>query len=294
MTMTTPPVLEGGAPRPPLHPRATSADPEPILRDPVSQACTAKQFSESAYQYWCAEIGEAPRLHRKQWEFCFILQALARCGKLAPGMRGLGFGVGREPLAAVFADRGVEVVATDLAADSAVAKGWVATSQHAANRDALNSRRLCEAGEFERRVSFRFVDMNQVDEDLTGFDFCWSACAFEHLGSIENGLNFLRRSVECLQPGGVAVHTTEFNCSSNDDTLDHASTVLFRQKDFESVAGQLRAQGHRVDFNFNLGSEAPDQHVDTPPYSADRHLKLQIQSWVTTSFGIIIHKAKGG
>ncbi len=272
---------------------APSIEQEPTLVNPVSQACTARQFSEPAYQYWCAEIGEAPRLHRKQWEFCFILQALARLGKLAPGMRGLGFGVGREPLAAVMADRGVEVVATDLAAESAVAKGWVATSQHAANRDALNSRRLCAAGDFERRVRFRFVDMNDIDADLTGFDFCWSACAFEHLGSIDQGLTFLRRSVKTLKPGGVAVHTTEFNCSSNDGTLDHASTVLFRKKDFESAARQLRAEGHRVVLNFNLGSEALDQHVDIPPYSSDRHLKLQIQSWVTTSFGIIIHKASG-
>ena len=42
-----------------------------------------------------------PRKHRKQWEFCYILQALCRAGVMRVSARGLGFGVGREPLVAV-------------------------------------------------------------------------------------------------------------------------------------------------------------------------------------------------
>lgn len=80
---------------------------EPSLSDPASQACTAIQFAEPAYRYWCTQIREHPRMHRKQWEYCYILQTLSVAGVLSPGRRGLGFGVGSEPLTAVFASRGV-------------------------------------------------------------------------------------------------------------------------------------------------------------------------------------------
>lgn len=266
----------------------------PSLRDPRSQACTQAQMEEPAYGYWCAAIGEVPRYHRKQWEFCYILQALARSGKLAPDMQGLGFGVGEEPLAALMAQRGVAVLATDLDHNSAAALGWVETDQHAANKAALNARALCSPEAFDRLVDFRVVDMNDIPADLSGrFDFCWSACALEHLGSIAHGLDFIERSIACLVPGGVAVHTTEFNCSSDDGTLDHASTVLFRQRDLQNLAKRLHANGHRMAITYDLGDQPLDRHVDIAPYSADRHLKLQIEKWVTTSFGLIIHKSEG-
>ncbi len=265
---------------------------EPELYRPVSQACTQAQMAEPAYAYWCAQIGEEARSHRKQWEFCYILQVLARYGMLAPGLRGLGFGVGGEPLAAIFAKRGVSVLATDLEPQRALESGWVETSQHAASKAELNNRAICPPEIFERLVDFRFMDMNAIDGDLTGgFDFCWSACALEHLGSIENGLEFIANSVDCLKPGGLAVHTTEFNCSSNRDTLDHASTVLFRRKDFLGLADRLAARGCRLEFNFNLGKQPLDRHVDVPPYRQDNHLKLKIDRWTSTSFGIVVRKA---
>jgi len=61
--------------------------------------------------------------------------------------------------------------------------------------------------------------MNAAPSDLSDFDFCWSASAFEHFGSIDQGLAFIERIIECLKPGGRAVHTTELNVSSNDDTV---------------------------------------------------------------------------
>jgi SAM-dependent methyltransferase len=260
------------------------------LTHPVSQGCTQSQMAEPAYAWWCAQIFEEPKTHRKQWEFCFILQALARNGMLAPGLRGLGFGVGAEPLTALFASRGASVLATDLEPEEAFVKGWVETDQHARNREALNDRGICPADAFERLVDFRFMDMNAIPADVRDFDFCWSACALEHLGSIQQGLKFVENSLDCLRPGGVAVHTTEFNCSSDDDTLDKASTVLFRKRDFLALARRLRAAGHDVVLNFDLGDQPLDHHFDLPPYGWENHLKLQIQQWVTTSYGLIVRK----
>ena len=50
----------------------------PDIRNPVSQACTQAQMQDPIYRYWCRHIGEGPVNHRKQWEFVYILQALAR------------------------------------------------------------------------------------------------------------------------------------------------------------------------------------------------------------------------
>lgn len=276
----------------PAVPQAPADDtPEPSLWAPVSQACTQGQLEEPHYAYWCQQIREAPRLHRKQWEFCYILQALKVHEMLKPGKRALGFGVGLEPLAAVFADNGVSVLATDLEPEEATQAGWTKTAQHARNKASLNERGICDPETFDKLIDFRFMDMNAIDEDLAGqFDFVWSACAFEHLGSIMHGLEFVVNSVKCLKPGGVAVHTTEFNCSSDDETLDHAGTVLFRKRDFLLLQRRLKLMGAEMEFNFNLGQQPLDVHLDTPPFRDDAHLKLQIQRWAATSFGLIVRK----
>ena len=267
---------------------------EPTLTHPVSQACTQAQTAEPAYVYWCTRLREQPKYHRKQWEFCFILQALARQGVLAPGLHGLGFGVGEEPLPAVLAAHGVSVVATDLETAKAHEKGWVATDQHAHGQEMLNARGICSPEAFDRLVSFRHTDMNAIDPDLRDFDFCWSSCALEHLGSIAQGLRFIENSLACLKPGGIAVHTTEFNCGAGEDTLDNDSTVLFRRSDFMALARSLAEQGHALAFIFDLGDRPLDRHVDVPPYAQDNHLKLALAEFVTTSFGIIVRKAGDG
>ncbi|MFB0610765.1 SAM-dependent methyltransferase [Aurantiacibacter poecillastricola] len=281
--------FKSDSPLPPL--KLDQKKPEPTLWAPVSQACTQGQMEEPHYSYWCGQIRETPRMHRKQWEFCYILQVLSVHGMLCEGRSALGFGVGMEPLAALFADRGVSVLATDLEPEEAMGKGWVLTDQHAASKQGLNDRDICDPEEFDKLVDFRFMDMNRIDSDLAGkFDFVWSACAFEHLGSIMQGLVFVINSVKCLKPGGIAVHTTEFNCSSNLETLDNASTVLFRQRDFLWLQERLAEMNCEMEFNFNLGRQPLDRYIDSPPYSADEHLKLQIMQWSCTSFGLVVRK----
>lgn len=276
-----------------LPPDMTSASAgfgAPTLATPISQACTANQFLEDAYAYWCEQIGEEQRTHRKQWEFCYIAQALSLAGALSPGRRGLGFGVGAEPLGALFAARGAEIVGTDLEPERAHSDGWIETDQHASGKHAMNDRGICPAERFERNVSFRFVDMNDIPADIGQFDFCWSACAFEHLGSIQKGHEFILNTACLLKPGGVGVHTTELNCSSNDETLSSGSTVIFRKRDFEAMIADLTKMGFEVAVNWHLGDQPLDYHVDMPPYSKDKHLKLQLDRWVSTSFGLIVRK----
>jgi hypothetical protein len=262
----------------------------PRLTRPVSQCCTESQFHEPAYARWCEALREAPRTHRKQWEFCYILQVLETACLLDAGRKGLGFGVGAEPLTAIFAGRGVTVTATDLSLESAQAAGWVDTQQHARRLDDLNNRGICPPEVFAERVRFETVDMNAVPDHLAGYDFTWSACAFEHLGSIEHGIAFVLRSLETLAPGGIAVHTTEFNVLDGPTTHDNDGTVLFRRRDLERLIETARRRGYRCRVDWRLGEGELDRHIDVAPYSVDRHLKLALAGYVTTSFGLVFEK----
>jgi 2-polyprenyl-3-methyl-5-hydroxy-6-metoxy-1,4-benzoquinol methylase len=266
--------------------------PEPSLRDISSQLCTASQCVDDRYRRWCREMKSPARLARKQWEFVYTLEALSQAGMLAPGRRGLGFGCGGEPLSAVMAKHGSTVLATDLNTTEATEKGWVATNEHAATLDALNSYGICDAPRFSEFVSFEFADMNAIPERFTGaFDFVWSCCAFEHLGSIRHGLDFVKNAARCLKPGGVAVHTTEFNLSSNDETLEDPGCVIFRKRDMETLRGELESDGYRVaPCNFNPGKQPVDRHIDAPPYSPSPHLKIKLDKYIATSIGLIVSK----
>lgn len=298
-------MLASGDPVPAANPAVTRIDPgDPqaalfstapaTVAAPVSQLCTARQFDEPDYLATLQLLGERPARHRKAWEFVYIYRVLETYGCLGPGKRGLGFGVGREPLPAAMAAAGTEVVATDLATHHADAAPWIGTEQHIAGVEQLRRPGLCEDTALFARVSFRAVDMREIPSDLRGFDFTWSSCALEHLGSIVAGVRFIERSLDCLRPGGVAVHTTEFNLSSDDRTLDHAATVLFRRRDIAGLARRLVAIGHDVaPIKLDAGDQPLDRYVDLPPYDADTHLKLELEQFVTTSFGIVIRKRGG-
>ena len=258
---------------------------------PAATLCRQSSFEEPYFSFWTARLGEALRYHRKLWEFVFICQALWERGAVKPGARGLGFGVGLEPLPAFFASEGCEIVATDLSPDAAAAEGWIQSSQHAMDKAALRRPQVCPNDLFERNVSLRQCDMNAISSDLVDFDFCWSACALEHLGSIEKGLDFIVNSVACLKPGGWAVHTTEFNVSSNTETVDNMSTVLFRRSDLEDLAARLNAAGYKAAvFDFEPGTKPVDAYVDLPPYRTEPHLTVALMGYATTSIGVIVQR----
>ena len=253
-------------------------------------ACTQADLDSESFRSWALRLGERPgHLHRKVWEWCFIVQALHERGMLTPGSRGLGFAVGREPLAALFASLGCEILGTDLGRALAETEGWVAGNQHAEDLQQLNQRGLCNAQEFSERVRFAVVDMREIPDDLGTFDFLWSSCAMEHLGGLREGRDFVVNAMKLLRPGGIAVHTTEFNCDSNEHTITSGNNVLFRKRDLLELSDDLARAGHLcMPFDFRTGDSAADQHVDEIPYKGPLHLKLRIGPYASTSFGLII------
>lgn len=267
------------------------ASQNPSFENPTSQMPTEEQFYSPAFKFWCSELKQSHKFHRKLWEFCYILQVLYKYGYLQPGKKGIGFGVGSEPLPALFAKYGCEIVATDQDFESALNQGWAIRNQPLSNLDRLNQDGICPQDQFIKLVSFRTADMRKIDKNLRGFDFTWSACSLEHLGSLEAGLDFIEESMKCLKKGGIAVHTTEFNVSSDNDTISKGATVLYRKQDIIRLTRELEALGYEVlPLNFNLGNGNFDNYVDVAPYHSDPHLKLKIGEYTCTSFGIVVIK----
>ena len=259
-----------------------------------SSLCTADQLASPAFRYWAHQLQEEFKMHRKLWEFCFIMQALYERNMLMPGRRGLGFAVGEEPLPSVMAKMGCSILASDLDAEDKRAKVWAATAQLASTLDGLNKRGLCDNKEFRKLVSFRAIDMNEIPPDVRDFDFTWSSCSFEHCGSLELGKRFIQNQMNCLKPGGVGVHTTEFNLSSLDDTIEEGTTVIFRRRDIEELITELANDGHKVEtLQLDAGSSHEDSYIDLFPYSDNVHLKLQLfDRYVSTSVALIIQKSE--
>lgn len=256
-----------------------------------SLVCRTDEFESPEFQALVREFREGPVYHRKQWEFCYIAKVLQERGKLAPGMRGLGFAVGREPLTAYFAKCGASILATDLDpnAESGVVEGWQKTNEHAACAAEVNERGICTPDEFARLVRFAYVDMNRVPPNLTDYDFLWSACAIEHVGGLDLSKAALLNMMKCLKPGGVAVHTTEFNVLSNNETTETGYNVIWRQRDVEEVADVLKGQGHlMIPADYRMGNKFADHFVDEPPYQRYPHMKLRLGEFVATSVGMIV------
>jgi hypothetical protein len=267
-----------------------------------SQLCSAESLRSPELRAWAERLrplwagdddSREVMLHRKMWEWLFIAEALRERDMLAPGRRGLGFGVGQEPLVALFAAAGCDLVATDQPHERAVASGWTASeSEWAGGPSQLNMQGLCPADEFAARVTFRPVDMNAIPADLRDFDFTWSSCALEHLGTLGAGMDFVVAQMDCLRPGGVAVHTTEFLVSSDDATVEEGGTVFYRRRDIEALVARLRGAGNGIEVDFRQGTTPDDLHVDVPPYS-DVHLRTELGGFVTTSLALVVTKGHG-
>ena len=268
---------------------------EPGLKPRLTSMLCEKAFLDSpAAHYWTQAMGLKWILHRKLWEFCFVVQALFERDMLREGRRGLGFAVGEEPLPALFASMGCEVLATDLDAQDERATAWAETAQLATSVDKLSRPLICPDDIFRMRVAFRAVVMNSIPKDLGSFDFTWSSCSFEHCGSIDLGIRFVCNQMDCLKPGGVAVHTTEFNLTSNEETISAGGTVIFRLRDVEEMVARLENAGHTVEpLCLAIGDSQGDKHVDVFPYSDPTHLKLLLADrFISTSIALIIRKSE--
>lgn len=254
-----------------------------------SIVCRQEHFETQWYRTWVERLqlgSREPRYHRKRWEFAAVAQTLEERGMLRPGARALGFAVGKEPLPAIFASRGVHVVATDQYPHARTVKVWRRSNEYGDGHESLYYPNLVTRETFDANVEFACADMNGEWPWPEGsFDFVWSCCAFEHTGSLESGMRFVLRSSRLLKRDGVGVHTTEFNCTSNDATLTRGSDVIYRLRDLEELDRRLRRDERALAKpDFWPGDGEFDRLYYRPPHQeGSQHIKLRIGKYVATS-----------
>jgi SAM-dependent methyltransferase len=268
----------------------------------ASKLCTQDDCEADWYAFWLRELSSGMIYHRKVWEFAYICQQLYATGMLEPGRAGVGFGCGEEPLPSLFAKYAVSSVGTDLGPDAEEGRAWAEGHAHASSREKLIRRDICSDEWKLDLIKHAFVNMNHIPREYDGrFDFTWSACALEHVGSIDLALTFIENSLKTLKPGGVAVHTTEYNLDDDGETLDNWPTVLFQRKHVEGLVERLTAKGYDVSpLNLDGGDRVLDGLFDVPPWPWDAeklgwemlpataHIKKSIEGFPCTSIGLTI------
>jgi SAM-dependent methyltransferase len=265
-----------------------------------SQAASAAQCEHPAYLAWLRVLrggtNSGLQYHRKMWEWAFIAEAATQAGVLTEGNYALGFGCGTEPLPALFASRGLRVVATDMPADAGDPE-WDLTAQLMRGLESLSAPSIISDEELARRVSVRPVDMTRLPDDLGRPNLTWSSCVIEHLGSPTLAMDFVMSSARLLAPGGLAVHTTEYELTRRTETVDYGHCAVFRLQDFEELLDRATAEGFRMSLNPYVAMDAPqDRWVSLALTSHAQalqdaaHLKLVINESVSTSFGLVVHR----
>jgi 2-polyprenyl-3-methyl-5-hydroxy-6-metoxy-1,4-benzoquinol methylase len=283
-----------------------AASTPPSFDNVVSQVVSAAQFSHPTFErlrrimfparvtlQWGASDAQVDVLHRKLWEFVYVLRAAEQFGNLEQGRRALGFGVGREPIPATLARHGLTVVATDLDTSAQESAVWAESGQHMEGIRALSHPEIVSDEILEHQVSTRYVDMTDIPNDLGTFDLIWSCCALEHLGSPEAGLEFVRSTLGLLEPGGVSVHTTELELTPREQTADYGHLAVYRKEDLDAFAARVRALGFKIETNWHVSLDTPaDRWIALPPYphTDPAHLKLVIGESVSTSVGLLVRR----
>ncbi len=265
-----------------------------------SHSLLFSDFSTDWYKKW-AKVLKQDKNHleghalkaNKFWQNAIMTQVLFERGFLAPGKTGIGFGVGQERLPALFADAGVQILATDQDFRTEKAKHW---QKYELAHDAysLNKLGISNKERFRKNVSFQPVDMTKIPKKLYGkYDFLWSNCALGHLGSIDAGLEFIVNSAKCLKKGGVATHTTEMNVLSNKATVDSGDTVIFRPKDIYRLSQMLAEIGCELEpLRFSPGSSKEDERITMHPEFGNGFSKIHFKGHLITQVVLIVRKVE--
>ena len=243
------------------------------------------------------KIHDPERHIRKSWELAYIAEVLEKAGALAPGKRGIGFAVGEELLPSYFASLGIDITASDLPSGDYRSIGWKATGQHAGgDMSKLWHQEICSREEFFSHIRYRDIDMNQIPVEEHGYDFCWSTCAIEHVGTLELSIAFMKNMLCVLRPGGIAVHTTEFNLSSNDATVCEGGTVLWRKRDVEQLQEWMLSHGQEMEVTFERGTMPADRYVEMSPFASGIKdlICFYFSGYITTGFALVVKKNYGG
>lgn len=244
---------------------------------------TFRDFRTPWLQQWRHALNLGSRIHRKTWEVAYVAETLLSHQMLRDDRRGVGFGVGSEPLVRVFADKTAGILATDM-----LGKDWLST--HAGFSSLGNHPQVKTAN----------VDMNWLNGEggldsvpREEFDFSWSVCSMDHCGAVWWTKRFLLNQMNTLKPGGVAVHTAEYTTTPG---MPRSGGTVYLTRDdildLEQLAFQLGYELAPVDWS--LGDYPEDHIVDGPPFEGRVHLKAVAHHGWTTCVGFALRKPESG
>ena len=97
--------------------------------------------------------------------------------------------------------------------------------------------------------------------------------------------------IRCLKPGGVAVHTTEFNLSSDVDTIEYGGSVIWRRRDVEEIKDYFNGIGCNMEVSFYRTNNEANNYIDMPPFKGEwkpYHMNLVIDGYLSTSIAFVI------
>jgi hypothetical protein len=256
-----------------------------------SQNAVTTQFLEDNFFRWMVFLKENPRFHTKQWQYYAILECALEVSNSRTGNRAMGFGVGTEPLPAALAKIGFDVHATDYF-DGDNALQWAQTGQMSSDILKLNDRRIIEDDEFLDRVRLSNLDMNEIPVLYNGtLDFVWSTCALGHIGGYENGLKFIRRSLDLLKPGGIAVHTTELDQSQEVTRFDHPGLSFYKLDDLNALIFEAQESGYLAQPVFiHPIAHFAEKYVAKEPWGKKPHIRIEIFNRELNSVALVFRK----
>lgn len=265
-----------------------------------------KDYTSTWYRKWMLRLGANPNVrHAKFWEQAMIYGALKQNGMLKPGKKGLGFGVGVEHLVSVFANEGVDITATDQAPENA--QEWD-NGQLSHGKKSLYYKSIIDKKDFEKRVDFRYHDMNVLEKSFVGkYDFVWSNCVIGHLGSMKLSEKHLKRHAKYIKDGGISVLTTELVVSSLTETVTaNSGTIVWRLSDLlrvfnemldnDMVANRMRLRFATSPQDYNIyytdGGLNIKDVIDGTATLDEPMEKIGFSNWAITQLQIIFKKRR--
>lgn len=187
-----------------------STDPA-VFATPVSQPCTPTQLRDRAFRDWQKQLDPATRDTAATWEGAYVMQALERYGLLQPGARGLAFGARSSAVAALLSSNGLTCDTVDLSE---------------AHDDVLPETSIHPAA---------------LPGNFFAYDLILSIRATDTLSSERSAQAFLEKAMECLRPGGLAVHVVAHRLIEHE-----APPVSFDRNGLEKSVLAMISRGHQA------------------------------------------------
>jgi len=218
----------------------------PSMGLPVSQPATDAQTEEECFEAWVSRLGLQSARPLEQWASAFLMQTLNTYGMLAKDAQLLALGGLRatQQVAAALAEKGAYICLASRGDHEGAELPPI--DPPLATIDAP----LSEGG-----ITHRHYHPDALPGDLFNFDALWSDGLVDRAGTVEQATAAIEAAMQCLRPGGIAIHILPFTEFGDDRQDTQISGFVFQRVHIERLALIL------ISRNFEVGRikvAAPD------------------------------------